>query len=451
VSKIPQELRLRPLIRALRDDTIVAKLRDLHCYHFQNQDSWFEEIRKISPEFAAVSEDNSYRVPSAKYGNLSALMGWLGDVSDLIISMLPKPACRTRRDVEVALRAFIFCHPSFDECYSLFVDAVLNQQVWPHPLEGKLFTPAAFLKSSTRDQQVEKRIARLHPLCGLSASAEGDVPLVAKAFNHHPFESAEIKVECRISSGDNVLVGSILSDHFSHDASVVCIDDLCSMVATVVRSFEMMDGNLECFSEDIVSVSESIGQLPSIVEVIVETIWCYKVRKKQRSLFGRIKNALQYLSAADVATSSQVRLALSFAALESILSDSKTEIARSLAERSATLLRPSHNRTSSIRALKKLYDFRSRFLHGDDPAIGSEYLSRITRSVAGSVLVRSVFWVEFSRRMGRDLSSDTDFIADLDDAFKGSLRISGLDSEDDKDWCPPLTGFESHLNLNSRS
>ena len=117
---------------------------------------------------------------------------------------------------------------------------------------------------------------------------------------------------------------------------------------------------------------------------------------KKDSLARRVRNAIHLLVQADQQPSHAIGLALSVAAMESMLCRNDENLANMLAENVTTLLEPNPRyRAAAVRFVKQLYSLRSEVLHGARSECDySDF--RNARDLAGAVIRAFV-----ERRMAR--------------------------------------------------
>ncbi len=134
---------------------------------------------------------------------------------------------------------------------------------------------------------------------------------------------------------------------------------------------------------------------------------------KKDTMKRRFSNAVRLLSEADRQTSDAVKLALSVTALEALLGKKGSEIAGNLADGIAVLLEPDpSHRAAASEFVKKLYDARSRVLHGDsvdDAGVPVE----AARTLAAGCLYGLCFRDGLRHRLGDDPDAPEALLAEL--------------------------------------
>jgi hypothetical protein len=123
------------------------------------------------------------------------------------------------------------------------------------------------------------------------------------------------------------------------------------------------------------------------------------------AILGRLHNAIVLLSYADQAGADPVALALSFAAIESLVCEKdelsvNKQIKRHVA---ALLVQDPNARKSCEKTIGRLYDIRSQVMHGDRVSASAE-ASHCTRTIAAGVLRSVASWMDNQERMGGDTS-----------------------------------------------
>ena len=126
---------------------------------------------------------------------------------------------------------------------------------------------------------------------------------------------------------------------------------------------------------------------------------------KKDSIGRRIRNAVHLLIESDVQPNDAVGLALSVAAIEALLGQKGKDITERLADNVAALLEPEPNkRYVATEFVKKLYDKRSRALHGEK--IEGEKDARLkARQLAAGVLISMIARRDFLK--GMELEPET--------------------------------------------
>jgi hypothetical protein len=156
----------------------------------------------------------------------------------------------------------------------------------------------------------------------------------------------------------------------------------------------------------------------SFFTAIVESYFIAPTSKAS-SLEQRLRNAAHLLVEADNQDSVAVSLSLSFSAIEAMVCQKSQGIVDELSRNVASLLEPDKlNRMEAISAVKKLYNLRSKTLHGASVE-GDERAKWKARVLAAAVMKAVVEWREHVARMGDQASRD-DFLSELN-----SLSVTG--------------------------
>lgn len=147
------------------------------------------------------------------------------------------------------------------------------------------------------------------------------------------------------------------------------------------------------------------------------------------TLDKRIHNAVHLLVQADGQVEPAVMLALSFSAIEALICSKREGIADELARNAATLLQ--HNpdlRSHTIKRAKKLYDLRSKVLHGSQTNVddGTEVEAR---RLAAAILAATIGWTEFVSRLGESKWGKAEFFDALEEAKTTGKRFTGVPEE----------------------
>jgi len=178
------------------------------------------------------------------------------------------------------------------------------------------------------------------------------------------------------------------------------------------------------------------------VSLILNYLWrClnyYYLRPgKKDTMERRIRNALCLLMESDRQKNQAVHLALCFAAIEALICDKKDGIADRLSQNVATLLQPDSNeRIAAIKKVKKLYDLRSRVLHGAKTEIDAGFEQQ-ARTLAAGVFMAVLEWRMFVKRMGEQNKHVAEFFDALEEARVSGSRFVGV-PEETSSWLPQV-------------
>lgn len=127
----------------------------------------------------------------------------------------------------------------------------------------------------------------------------------------------------------------------------------------------------------------------------------------------RITNAVLLIAESDAQSNSAIGLALSITAVEAILGSRSEGIAQRLGEMVAVLLEPDpQQRPLAVKFIKRLYDDRSRVLHGESLNREQESV-RKGRLVAAAVLMAFIQRLRFLRGMSDELKSPVHLLDEL--------------------------------------
>lgn len=125
------------------------------------------------------------------------------------------------------------------------------------------------------------------------------------------------------------------------------------------------------------------------------------------TLAQRVRNAIQLLEEADCQTSTAIGLSLCFSAIEALLCRKTEGITDELSRSVATLLEPdASQRLQVIKAIKQLYDRRSKALHGVSIDDDRQAWVRV-RHLASGVLAAVADWADYQRRFPEKADRDT--------------------------------------------
>ncbi|MFH1920826.1 MAG: hypothetical protein ABIP48_13160 [Planctomycetota bacterium] len=215
--------------------------------------------------------------------------------------------------------------------------------------------------------------------------------------------------------------------------------ELQLFIPSIVKSFRLLAGDLD-FGPDV-EIPLSTGNcfplnrtdLPfsTLVSPIGKAFFSQCISAcvaPADSMAQRIKNAIHLVAQADSQQRPSIALALCFSAIEALLSTKTQGITDELSRHVATALEPdASKRLPIMKKMKKLYDKRSRALHGG--SIEDDQIAWIgTRLVAAGVLAAATEWRDYQHRLG-DQSDRRSFLEHLEDAETSGRRLIGIRDE----------------------
>ncbi|HUX01490.1 MAG: hypothetical protein WBD63_10010 [Phycisphaerae bacterium] len=148
---------------------------------------------------------------------------------------------------------------------------------------------------------------------------------------------------------------------------------------------------------------------------------------KKDSFDRRIRNAVNLLAESDAQTNEAVGLALSMAAIEALLGEKGRDLSDRLADNVAVLLEPDLTvRHQAAEFVKKIYDVRSRALHGEQVE-GEATVRAEARCLAAAVLVAVISRRVFLSRGGFDRENPADLLKELREGRFQAGQTVGVD------------------------
>jgi len=192
-----------------------------------------------------------------------------------------------------------------------------------------------------------------------------------------------------------------------------------------------MDGNLRNPDAKVEPIQ------PGRLDIVNESLTAYfSNEQKKNSMQPRLRNAIQLIAEADEQRHPATHVALCFAAIESLLCTSSQAITDRISRRAATLLAPeSDRRAGAIKQIKKLYDERSKLVHGERIDLKQARSRTQSRLLAAGCLRAILEWRQCRRRLGLDEDDEQLFFDQLEDAETTGRRVVGV-SEDSSNWLP---------------
>jgi hypothetical protein len=196
------------------------------------------------------------------------------------------------------------------------------------------------------------------------------------------------------------------------------LSDICNSAATTVR-FATSTGN------ETPSFSRLVDAHGKIVVAFFIDSFLRPSKGKMSQMERSCHNAVHLLIEADKTTNDAVSMSLSVAAVEALLCDG-TAIAEQFSQRAAVLLETNrHQRSIATERLKKLYNERSRTLHGD--GMESTNSTRQTaRRLASGVIAAVVQWQDHRRKTG-DAAERQSFVSELKEVTMSGQSVVGID------------------------
>jgi hypothetical protein len=152
----------------------------------------------------------------------------------------------------------------------------------------------------------------------------------------------------------------------------------------------------------------------------------FSTPSKKDSIDRRLRNALHLGVQSENQRHNALGLALSVAVIESLLCLKGDSIANMFAENGAALLEPDPTyRSAAVEFLKKLYDARSKVLHGD--VLEHEPIKRLhARTIAGAVIQALFERRDFLRRAEDKTETPDEFIKELRDGKWVAGQLTGV-------------------------
>jgi hypothetical protein len=177
--------------------------------------------------------------------------------------------------------------------------------------------------------------------------------------------------------------------------------------------------DLSGVSRDLVATEN--GFLSSIL-----THYFLPPAKKTSSIGQRLRNAVHLLVEADNQPNESISLALSFAAIEALVCEKSDGIVDELSRNVAALLQPiAIDRPSVIKAVKQLYNIRSKALHGD--RLDDDRQSRWkARMLAAAVLRGVTEWMDHVVKVGAE-PNRVEFLDELRTSAMTGHQMVGID------------------------
>ena len=216
-----------------------------------------------------------------------------------------------------------------------------------------------------------------------------------------------------------------------------CVSDLLKMVHPEERgSYELTDGEYRTLRPGMLPRGPLLYKfaIPFLKNWI--SYYFLTPAKKTHNLEQRLRNAVHLMVAADQQRMAAIAMALDFSAIEALLCSRQQGIVDELSRNVATLLQPdARSRQETIKAVKKLYDLRSKAMHGEQLTNDSEARDQV-RLLAAAVFSAILDWQAYQKRVG-DTSGRNDFLNELESAKTSGSAFIGPNERLAK--CLPLS------------
>ena len=220
-------------------------------------------------------------------------------------------------------------------------------------------------------------------------------------------------------SGYPNLLYAIVKGRISPSAMEVLAQELTGAIRSLVRSsFGAAEADPDEGWSPVAPTGlpiagvELVKREASVVRMCLQSYFA-KPKSKKDSLGRRIRNAVTLLAEADGQQNDAVGIALAVTAIEALLGQRSEGISAALCDRVPALLEPDlKQRSQANDFMKRVYDDRSRVLHGENLDAAEERRREI-RLLAGGVLYAVVNYVVFLRRGGFDPRTPDEFLNEL--------------------------------------
>lgn len=444
-SNIPN----RSLVVALEDQSIREKLvriREKQLYeskkiydHIFGQEAkananvlWYQRNKPGQVEQEAENESRQWRL--------------LDGVSREIVARLSKPACRTPEEIAESMYHNLFRHDSAEYALRVITDEIMRLEDSPPVALPEIVTPASWVRRTVLNERNSKPagfvVARIH------RHDESEVNgLGCEASIGGVCESVDIKLSVNLESNQEIgdLILYMEFDGFSPRAAALVAQSCQSLSRSICISEQMLAGDVGSSSEsDLILPQSSIVRFLKIAPWVFELCWA-EHPKSNKKLTKRLAVATSILQRVDESADPLIQIVLSVVAIEAILVDGNSSIADKFASRAGTLLTAGGDlRPAYCSAFRKLYDIRSRFIHGESLEVPEFAIVRAARAAAGVVLSRCFDWLSFLKKCGEPEDSVKSFLTMLDNAHQQGLGVTGLDIDGDEEPCQLLTNLFGH-------
>lgn len=219
-----------------------------------------------------------------------------------------------------------------------------------------------------------------------------------------------------------------VSLQLSGSMSELCFDEnkntFSRLLHTAINSISMLTGDFHpswdgkeyylCPRSDgniLLGLTEK--EFLDIAHKIIKYIDSYFIASDKKSMDRRINNAICLLIESDAQDNNSVSLSLSIAAIEALLGEKGNEMAEKLTVLVGRFLEPTlEHRANAEEFFKKLYDARSRTLHGESLEKENELCLK-ARHLASAVLDSTISRRDFRRRLGYEPEKPDELIKEL--------------------------------------
>jgi len=212
--------------------------------------------------------------------------------------------------------------------------------------------------------------------------------------------------------------------------------ELSKVIPSIVRSISAYQrrafSNQAATNLPWISGEVLLRELP-FLRHCVDSFYLKKVASE--SIDRRLREATKLLVAADQQPDFAASLALAFSAIEAMLCEGNDNIAEQLAWKTSTLLaQDGEQRLKTEPIVKKLYNVRSRAMHGDNLEVAETQRDSVRKLSAG--VMKAIFERRaIVKRLGANPEAPKDLFEALKTASRLNKSVDGVPAESG-DWLP---------------
>lgn len=163
----------------------------------------------------------------------------------------------------------------------------------------------------------------------------------------------------------------------------------------------------------------------SLVRQCLDAYYYVAANKGPKTVDCRLRNAMRLLVEADFQATPALKLALGFSAVEALICKNESGITDELARNAATLLvHNSDDRGEAIKRIKKLYNVRSKVLHGTTTEAQLS-ATKDVRALAAGTLIGVLEWRQHMDRVP-EVPTEKEFFDQLETAKTAGRLMVGL-------------------------
>jgi hypothetical protein len=376
-------------------------------------DEHVSRIKEVFDKAPKLFDELHRRAFIRQYADEIAIKEMIGVFDELVIKPLTLPHVLSKDDFLDGLgRAQLFrANEDFEGQYKRFAQSLCDLAITP--LQSAPFRVVAGYYAYSEEGPVEVWRGE----SGLSVSLLGALPLGP---GHPEFEATELGLRVVAPKIVYAKVEGACSAKalraFRNDSRAILRTALRAERITSDFAKPIVDDDVSTFPEKLVYADGC-----TFVPEMFKAYFAPQSKSKKDPLDRRLRNAAHLLVNADRQRHDSLSLSLSMSAIEALVCEGSEGISNQLSDNVATILEPdSRRRADAVRFVKRLYDARSKTLHGAKLEHEAD-ARRNAWAIATAVFLAIVQRREFQGRTGFAPEAPNE----LFDELRGSKWVPG--------------------------